>query len=366
MKTKLFLSMFLMVACLMANGQESRRGFQTSFETNPFWHNWFVSANFGANSFVAENLSVTDFRHTITFMPVLSVGKWFNPWWGVRVQGGGGSLHGFTPRNEMLHHHYMYAHADFMLGLINFFGKYKADRKFDIVPFAGIGGMTRSKDQSFIIDAGIQARYAISERFDVNVEFTGMILDDDMVAKGGFPNDGIAGLTAGVTYRFKNRKFHVAPSKAELAALEAENSRLRGQVSELQNREPEVKVLEREVIKEVLDTEGAYKGLSFMIPFTTGSAEIHSENEAGLVNLAQFLKEHEDLRVTITGYADQSGSNEVNMKISEKRAENVGKLLSEKYGIASGRMFVKYEGKENPFYTNVDQWNRCVIITIVK
>ena len=130
----------------------------------------------------------------------------------------------------MLHHHYMYAHADFMLGLINFFGKYKADRKFDLVPFAGIGGMTRSKDQSFIIDAGIQARYALSERFDVNVEFTGMILDDDLVTRGGFPNDGIAGLTAGVTYRFKNREFHVAPSKAELAALEAENKRLEGKV----------------------------------------------------------------------------------------------------------------------------------------
>lgn len=63
--------------------------------------------------------------------------------------------------------------------------------------------MTRKKDQSFTINAGIQARYAISPRFDVNVEFQGMILDDDLVVRGGFPNDGIGGLTAGITYRFK-------------------------------------------------------------------------------------------------------------------------------------------------------------------
>ena len=365
MKRRLILSLCLLGLCLGAEAQEGRRGYQTTFEANPFWHNWFVSANFGANSLVAENLSVTDFRHSITFMPVLSVGKWFNPWWGVRVQGGGGSLHGFTPRNEMLHHHYMYAHADFMLGLINFFGKYKADRKFDLVPFAGIGGMTRSKDQSFIIDAGIQARYALSERFDVNVEFTGMILDDDLVTRGGFPNDGIAGLTAGVTYRFKNREFRVAPSKAELAALEAENKRLEGKVKDLENRKPEVKVLEREVVKEVLNTEGAYKGLSFMVPFGTGKSDVRAENEAGLVNLAQFLNEHKELRVTVTGYADQSGSEEVNLRISRARAENVAKLLTEKYGVTSDRIVVKYVGKENPFY-EVDGWNRCVIVTLVQ
>ena len=77
MKRRLILSLCLLGLCLGAEAQEGRRGYQTTFEANPFWHNWFVSANFGANSLVAENLSVTDFRHSITFMPVLSVGKWF-------------------------------------------------------------------------------------------------------------------------------------------------------------------------------------------------------------------------------------------------------------------------------------------------
>ena len=62
-------------------------------------------------------------------------------------------------------------------------------------------------DQSFTINAGIQARYRISKRFDINVEYQGAILDDDMVVRGGFPNDGISGLTAGVTFRFGKTGF---------------------------------------------------------------------------------------------------------------------------------------------------------------
>ena len=45
---------------------------------------------------------------------------------------------------------------DFMMGLINFFAKYNPDRKFDIVPFFGVGGMTRKHQQSFTIHGGIQ------------------------------------------------------------------------------------------------------------------------------------------------------------------------------------------------------------------
>lgn len=61
-------------------------GYKTSFEANPFWHNWFVSANFGANAFFAEHSSQAKFKNTITFMPELAVGKMFTPWWGLRYK----------------------------------------------------------------------------------------------------------------------------------------------------------------------------------------------------------------------------------------------------------------------------------------
>ena len=227
-------------------------GYKTSFEANPFWHNWFVSANFGANAFFAEHSSQAKFKNTITFMPELAVGKMFNPWWGLRLQGGGGALHGFTDNaGSMLHMHYMHMNIDFMMGLINFFAKYNPDRKFDIVPFFGVGGMTRKHQQSFTIHGGIQAKYKISERFDANIEFQGMIFNDKMVETGGFPNDGLGGLTAGVTYYFKGRGFRTAPKQAVIDEMAAANLVLANQVTQLQNRPPEIKVIEKEVVRPV-------------------------------------------------------------------------------------------------------------------
>lgn len=83
----------LMSASVFAQDNDAKRlpGYKTTFEGNGFWNNWFMSANFGAQSLFAENSKDAKFRNTITFMPTLSVGKWFNPYWGVRLQGTGGS-----------------------------------------------------------------------------------------------------------------------------------------------------------------------------------------------------------------------------------------------------------------------------------
>lgn len=341
-------------------------GYKTSFEANPFWHNWFISANFGANSLLAEGSKDAKFGNTLTFMPVLSVGKWFNPWWGVRLQGGGGSLHGFQNNAEtMLHIHYAYAHADFMLGLINFFAKYKENRRFDLVPYVGVGGMTRKNDQSFTINAGVQARYAISSRFDVNLEFQGMILDDDLVAKGGFPNDGIGGLTAGVTYRFKNRKFRQAVKSEALAKVYEDNTYLRKQVEKLENRPAEVKVIEKEIVREKAPKE-VYEQMSFVIPFYFNSYELQTIHKPILWNISKFVEAHPNLKIVITGYADQFGSDEVNNRISKERANTVANILQKEYGVSADRMFIKYMGKENPFYKDNNKWNRCVIVEVAK
>lgn len=340
-------------------------GYKTTFEANPFWHNWFVSANFGANALFAENWKDAKFKNTITFMPTLAVGKWFNPWWGIRLQGGGGSLHGFTPGAEsMIHMRYAHLHADFMLGLINFFGKYKPDRRFDIVPFAGIGGMTRRHDQSFIIDAGIQFRYAISKRFDINIEYQGMILDDDLVNIGGFPNDGISGVTAGFTYRFKNREFRTAPKQAEVDALAAENLLLANKVNQLQNRPPEVKIVEKEVVKTV--KSDVYASIPSTIPFKFNSAVVQDIYDPLVYNIGNFLKENPSAKIRIIGYADKFGPINVNLEISKERADAVANLLKKEYGINSDRMMIEYVGKEKPYYKNTNKWNRCAIVEVVR
>lgn len=373
MRKKLIFMLLSIFLCPWVKAQEAvipegtaLPGYKTTFEANPFWHNWFISANFGGNALFAEHFKDIKFKNTITFMPALSVGKWFNPWWGIRLQGGGGSLHGFKDQNSMLHMHYVYAHADFMLGLINFFGKYKPERRFDLVPFAGIGGMTRKKDQSFTINAGIQARYALSPRFDLNLEFSGMILDDGMVENAGFPNDGIGGLTVGLTYRFKHRKFRQAVSREVVSRMQEEILVCRSQMEQLKNRQPEVRVIEKEVLRQAKAPAEVYDEMTFVVPFYFNSYELQGIHKPILWNVSRFMQAHQDLKIVVTGYADNMGTEEVNLRISKERANTVASILQKEYGVPADRIFVKYMGKEAPFYKDNNKWNRCVIIEVAK
>lgn len=343
-------------------------GYKTSFEANPFWHNWFISANFGANALVAEHSSQAKFRNTITFMPELSIGKMFNPWWGLRLQGGGGSLHGFSENAVRMEHiHYMHLNIDFMMGLINFFAKYKPDRVFDIVPFFGVGGMTRKHQQSFVIHGGVQGKFKLSERFDANIEFQGMIFNDKLVDVGGFPNDGLGGLTAGFTYYFKGRGFRVAPKQAVMDELAAANLLLASQVTELQNRPPEVRIVEREVIRPVETQKvDVIESIPSTIPFKFNSSTIQDIYDPLIYNIGTFMKNNPDTRIRIVGYADKFGPINVNLRISKQRAEAVANMLQREYGISANRMQIEYVGKEKPYYKNNNRWNRCAMVEIIK
>lgn len=364
-KSVLLICMVLgMYATLFAQETEGAKlpGYRTTFETRKFWQDWYVGVNFGGNALFAEHFKDAKFKNTITFMPAITVGKWFNPWWGVRLQGGGGALHGFGPgATEMLHMHYMYAHADFTFGLINFFAKYKENRKFDIVPFIGIGGMTRKKDQSFIIDAGIQARYDIDPRWSVNLEFKGMILDDDLVTRGGFPNDGIGGLSVGVSYRFNKKNFKAIDMDAirlqneqfiglgkKVSTLEDENTRLNNEVDNLKNQNNRLTGDIQDLQQEIAKVKKAYaeeSPIPVTIPFRFNRSKVDEVYQVLIYNLAVYMKNHPDSRVRIVGYADKFGTREVNLKISEKRAKAVAKILTDKYGIAADRIDVQFKGK---------------------
>ncbi|MDY4664028.1 MAG: OmpA family protein, partial [Alloprevotella sp.] len=68
----------------------------------------------------------------------------------------------------------------------------------------------------------------------------------------------------------------------------------------------------------------------------------------------------------ITGYADvTTGNPELNMEVSQKRAEAVAKLLNEKYGINKARIHVSYKGDTvQPYVTPAN--NRCAVLSTKK
>lgn len=79
--------------------------------------------------------------------------------------------------------------------------------------------------------------------------------------------------------------------------------------------------------------------------FSVDSAEIKETDKATLDKNAEWLRKNPDIKINVQGYADERGTDEYNLRLSEKRAKAVMDYLVEK-GIDPKRLkFIGY-GKE--------------------
>jgi outer membrane protein OmpA-like peptidoglycan-associated protein len=85
-------------------------------------------------------------------------------------------------------------------------------------------------------------------------------------------------------------------------------------------------------------------------------------------NLAKSLKDNPDTDVTIIGHTDNSGSDEYNNRLSERRAEAV-KTFTINQGIGASRINTRGKGESEPIADNSTEEgkakNRRVEIVIV-
>jgi outer membrane protein OmpA-like peptidoglycan-associated protein len=93
--------------------------------------------------------------------------------------------------------------------------------------------------------------------------------------------------------------------------------------------------------------------------FATNSVTISSDQEARLVTVARMMKSNPTLRLQVVGHADKTGSERVNLRIAERRAQSVIKVLSTTYGISSARFEMVSMGEGDPISTK-NQHNRRV------
>jgi len=83
---------------------------------------------------------------------------------------------------------------------------------------------------------------------------------------------------------------------------------------------------------------------NFYIYFDSFKADL---NEAGLITIQQvadLMAEDESLCALIVAYCDNTGSEEINRKMGDKRAENVAAELRAEYGIDAARLFTHNHG----------------------
>lgn len=101
--------------------------------------------------------------------------------------------------------------------------------------------------------------------------------------------------------------------------------------------------------------------------FEFNSSDLDEPTEAFLDQLAETLKQDENLQLNIEGHTDNIGSDKFNLRLSQKRAEVVKSTLIKK-GIAADRLHAEGKGMHEPLNQNLTDEerakNRRVEITV--
>ena len=83
------------------------------------------------------------------------------------------------------------------------------------------------------------------------------------------------------------------------------------------------------------------------VNFEFDSARLTGESYESLDRVARSLKEWPEVRVEIGGHTDDTGTDEYNMELSQRRADAVRDYLMSK-GINGSRLVAKGYGKTDP------------------
>lgn len=86
--------------------------------------------------------------------------------------------------------------------------------------------------------------------------------------------------------------------------------------------------------------------------FEINADEIQSEDEEQLRVLARFLKKYPDTTALIEGHTDNVGSEQDNLRLSQRRADSVVNYLITNHGIAASRLTATGYGESRPLADN--------------
>ncbi|MDM7480668.1 MAG: OmpA family protein [Halomonas sp.] len=94
------------------------------------------------------------------------------------------------------------------------------------------------------------------------------------------------------------------------------------------------------------------------VTFGFDSADLTSDARSALNEVANVLTQYTDTRVNIAGHTDSTGNADYNQRLSERRAESVGRYLSQN-GVSSMRLNTLGYGATRPVASNDSEQGRA-------
>ncbi len=345
----------------------------------------YVKWNHGTKNYLGQSVLGTPGYPDKTYDGDPSMLTW-DPTWNYRgwvtkpgedgsVIGQNGNTYYWKPGEKgalyMDHVRYLQFNIDFMFDLFNLVGNYNPKRFFELTPFGGVGLYNAfsymGNDNIMLVGAhfGLISKFRLSERLALHAEFSGSLVSDSFDGQIGDEKsmDAIGQTTLSLAYKFGKTNWQVAePMDAELI------NRLNNQINVLRetvaNQKcptcPPPPAPEVQTVKPATDI----KFLPDPVFFRIDKSVIDQSEWAKIEKAANYLNQHQDVNVVVTGYADKKTAYpEYNMKLSERRSKAVSKALIERYGINPARVSINWSGDRIQPFT-VNEWNRVVIFVI--
>lgn len=361
MKKSIILAMAGMLLSAGAMAQKDN-----SFQKN----NWFITGGVSTEGFMNTD-------GYVTASGKIGAGIWFNPWFGLKLEGVAGGTHlmkeyggkVFGAHLSYLTHLYgAKEYKPFNLNLTLGMGFYHHETGNALQKYSYINTLSGN--------FGLQAVYNITPKWSIYAE-PGLLIQPKYYhpdeKKDVAPS---AYLTAGITYTFK-KQFKGQGQKVSAAEMEQVQRQLRSMNEENATLRNRVNALEEEKKQQatattatapVTDASQSLQDAPDYVAFFRINKAYLSEQEA--VNLgayADLIKKYPESKFIITGYADkQTGTAKYNELLSKQRAEAVYNTLVDKYGVNKNQLSTEYKGGVDTMFQENPRLSRAAVIKMMK
>lgn len=327
--------------------------------------NWFLDFGGGASFSFAENMAGHDLKDISTPMFDFSMGRQFSSVWstrltmGIKQQRGWASKEAIAASTLLEGGGYKFkvaaAYLDEMMSLTHLLCPYNERRRLDVQLFAGVG-LNYSFDFDDKVDkwarygypvdgtdfinwalrGGLVFLYKVSEALDFEVQGAYNYVSDNyngVKHSAGFAFDTYLDVSLGVRFHLMDNygdSRYYKVRRWEATALRASTP----QVAHLLSQEKSREYQERESHEVVAFGQLMKTRISFYVDRTF----VNDNQMENLLLVANFLKKHPEVHLTVKGYSGVSTKNEApDMHLAEKRVEAVKKALIRHYDVDASR-----------------------------
>ena len=352
---------------------------QTVTESKTF-DNFYIGINGGAQ----VKTTGESWMNNLNSNAGLRIGRWFTPVFGLAAEGNvyfNDHCKHYMPQSKTLAR-YMNVGLIGTVNLSNWFAGYKGEpRLFEVVPVFGFGWAhafgTETYSNKYEANA-LTSKAGIDFTFNLGKAKAWQVYVEPSMnwSLNGYGYEGVAydinksafQLNAGIVYKFKNsngsHNFTIAQlrDQNEIDGLNSQINSLRG---DLNDKDAQLSAKDKQIkdLQNALDEcnkkpkyvkPATATNLQPTVLFRQGKAVVDKSQMPNIELIAQYMKNHQDAKVEIKGYASPEGNKDFNQALSQKRADAVKNVLVKKYKIAADRLTTKGMGATDKLFKQVE------------